>query len=73
MSLWLRVWMFIKKIQSDEILDKLRLRIVVIGYLNNKDLIGDTWSPKYSIRSLKLFLAGSVNHKAGVYQLDFIV
>ena len=33
------------KAQSDGSLDKLKLIIVVIVDLQNKDLIGDTWSP----------------------------
>ena len=33
------------KIQSDESLDKLKLRIVVRGDLQNKEMVGDTWSP----------------------------
>ena len=33
------------KIQSDGSLDKLKLIIVVGGYLQNKGLVGDTWSP----------------------------
>ena len=33
------------KIQSDGSLDKLKLRIVVRGDLQNKEMIGDTWSP----------------------------
>ena len=32
------------KIQSDGSLDKLKLRIVVRGHLQNKKLVGDTWS-----------------------------
>ena len=31
------------KIQSDGSLDKLKLRIVVRGYLQNKEMVGDTW------------------------------
>ena len=31
------------KIQSDGSLDKFKLRIVVRGYLQNKELVGDTW------------------------------
>ena len=31
------------KIQSDEILDKLKLRIAVIGDLQNKEIDGFTW------------------------------
>ena len=41
------------KIQSDESLDKLKLRIVVIGDLQNKKLVGYTWSPTASMRNLK--------------------
>ena len=33
------------KIQSDGSLDKLKLMIVVTGDLQNKEIIGDTWSP----------------------------
>ena len=31
------------KIQSNESIDKSKLIIVVGGYLQNKELIGDTW------------------------------
>ena len=60
------------KIQSDGSLDKLNLRIVVRGYLQNKEMIGDTWSPTASMRTLKYFLEDAAKHKAGVHQLDFI-
>ena len=43
------------KFQSDESLDKLKLRIGVRGDLQNKDLIGDTWSPTHFTRTLKYF------------------
>ena len=59
------------KIQSYGSLDKLKLIIVVRGDLQNKELVGDTWSPKSSMRTLKYFLAYAVNHKARVNQLDF--
>ena len=36
------------KIQSDGSLDKLKLRIAVRGDLQNKELVGDTWSPTVS-------------------------
>ena len=45
------------KIQSDGIIDKLKLIIVVIGDLHNKKLVKDTWSPTESMRALKYFLA----------------
>ena len=47
------------KIQSDGSLDKLNIIIVVRGYLQNKKLVGDTWSPTASMMALKYFLADS--------------
>ena len=35
-------------------------------------MIGDTWSPTASMRTLKYFLADAAKHKARVHQLDFI-
>ena len=61
-----------EKIQSDGSLDKLRLRIVVRGDLQNKEMVGDTWSSKASMRSLKYFLADAAKHKSRVRQLYFI-
>ena len=60
------------KIQSDGSLDKLKLRIVVRGDLHNNKLVGDTWSPTQSMRTLKYLFSDSVNHKAIVHQLYFI-
>ena len=60
------------KIQSDGSLDKLKLRIMVRGDLQNKELVGDTWSPTASMSTLKYFLADATKHKAIVHQLDFI-
>ena len=60
------------KIQYDGSLDKLKLRIVVRGDLQNKELFGYTLSPTASMRTLKYFLADTVKHKAIVHQLDFI-
>ena len=60
------------KIQSDGSLEKLKLRIVVRGYLQNKEMFGDTWSPKTSMSTLKYFLADAAKHKARVHPLDFI-
>ena len=61
-----------RKIQSDGSLEKLKMRIVVRLYLQNKELIRDIWSPTASIRTLKYFLADAGNHKARVRQLYFI-
>ena len=35
-------------------------------------MIGYTWSPRASMRTLKYFLADAAKHKARVHQLDFI-
>ena len=40
------------KIQSDGSLDKFKLRILVRGYLQNKEMVGDTCSPTASMRTL---------------------
>ena len=60
------------KIQSDESLDKLHLRIAVRGDPQNKELVGYTWSPTAYMRTLKYFLADTTKHKARVPQLYFI-
>ena len=57
------------KIQSDRSLEKLKLIIVVRGYIQNKKLVGDTLSSTDYVRTLKYFLAYSVKHKARVHQL----
>ena len=66
------MYVYKEKIQSDGCFDNLKLRIVVRGDLQKNDLIGDTWSPASSIRTLKKFLSDSVKNKARVHQLDFI-
>ena len=60
------------KIQSDGSIDKLKLRIFDRGDLQNKEMVGDTWSPTASMRSLKYFLADAAKNKARFHQLDFI-
>ena len=57
------------KIQSDGSLDNLKLIIVVREDLQNKELVGDTWSPKASMRTLEYFLADATKHKARYHQL----
>ena len=64
--------MYKAKIQSDGSLDKIKLRIVVRGDLHNKELVGYTWSPIASMRTLKYFLADATKYKARVYQLYVI-
>ena len=63
---------YIAKIHSYGSIDKLKLRIMVRGDMQNRELVGYTWSPTASTRSLKYFLAYAVKHKARVPQLDFI-
>ena len=60
------------KNQSDGSLDKLKLGIVVRLDLQNKELVGDTWLPTASMRTLKYFLADAAKHKTRVHQLCFI-
>ena len=60
------------KIKSDESLDKLNLRIVVRGYLLNKESVGDTWSPTDSMTTLRYLLSDVTKHKTIVHQLYFI-
>ena len=57
------------KMQYDGNLDKLKLRIVVRRDLHNKDLVGDTWSPTASMRTLTYFLADVTKHKAKFHEL----
>ena len=59
------------KIQSDGSLDKLKLRFVVRRDLNNKELVGDTWSPTASMRNFKYCLTDATKHKARIHQLYF--
>ena len=35
-------------------------------------MVGDTWSPTASMRTLKYFLAYAAKYKARVHQIDFI-
>ena len=58
--------------QSDESLDKHKMRIVVRGDLYNKELVGDTWSPTSSMRTLKYYFLNSTKQKARIIQLNFI-
>ena len=52
------------KIQSDGSPDKLKLRIVLGGDLQMKDIIGDIWSPIASMKTMTFFLVYSSQHKA---------
>ena len=60
------------KIQSDGSLDNLKLRTLVRGDLQNNEMVGETWSSRGSMKTLKYFLADAAKHKARVHQLDFI-
>ena len=59
-------------IQSDGSLAKFKLIILVRGYLQNRSIIGDTWAPTASMRTLNHFLSDNAKHKAIVHQLGFI-
>ena len=41
--------------------------------MQNKELVGDTWSQTASMRTLKYLLAYAAKHKARVNQFDIIV
>ena len=60
------------KIQSDGSFRKLKLIIVVSGYLYNKKLVGDTWSPTASMRTMNNLLMDTNKQKTRVHQLYFI-
>ena len=49
-------------IQSDDSLDKLNFRILVRDYFWNIEIIGDTWDPTASIKTMKYFLVDSINN-----------
>ena len=55
------------KIKSDGSLDKLKLRTVVRGDLQIKEMVGDTSSPTASMRTLKYFLVDTAKHKSRVH------
>jgi hypothetical protein len=60
------------KYKSDGSLDKLKVRIVVRGDLQDNTTSEDKWSPTASFRGLKMFLAHACRLKVRVRQLDFI-
>ena len=55
------------RIQSDGSLDKFKLRILVGEELYNKEMIGDTWYPTPSTRTLKYILTDVSKHKSRVH------
>ena len=46
--------------------------MIVREDLQNKEIIGDTWSPTAYMRTLNYFLADAEKHRARVHQIDFI-
>ena len=60
------------KTHSDGSLDRLKLRIVFIGDLQKKEMVGDTWSPTAFMRTLKYFLGDATKQRARVHKLYFI-
>ena len=67
-----RIDVYKANIKSYESLENLNLIIVVRGDLHNKEIIGDTWDPTVSMRTLKYFLAYDAKKKVRLHQLDFI-
>ena len=53
-------------------LDKLKLTIVVIEDLKNKEMVGNTFYPTASMRTLKYFLSYAYNNRSRLNRLDFI-
>ena len=53
----------------DGSIDRLKLRILVKGDLQNKENIGDTWSPTASMSNMSYLLADASNYKLIVHQL----
>ena len=60
------------RIRFDGSHDKLKLIFVVRADMQNKELVGDTWSSTASMRTWKYLLADAYKNKARVHQLDFI-
>ena len=60
------------RIQYDGSIDKLKLKIVLIWDLQNKEIVGDTWSPTALTRTLKYLLVYYSKQTIRVHQLDFI-
>ena len=60
------------RIQYDGIIYDLKLINVVRGDLQNKELVGNNWSPTASMMNLKYFLAEATKHTAVVHQFYFI-
>ena len=66
------MYIYKANIQSDRSLEKLKLRIVVRGDFQNKEMIGYTWDPTVSMMTMNYLLQDACMHKAIVHQLDFI-
>ena len=60
------------KIKFDGSINNLKSRIVVRRDLQNKEVVGYTWPPEASTRTLKYSLADAYKHKAWKKKLDFI-
>ena len=57
------------KIQSDGSLDKVKLIIVVRGDLKSKKMIGYTWAPTASMRTLKYLFVYYAKYKSIIHLL----
>ena len=59
-------------IKSDGRIESLKLRTVVRGDFQNKEMIVDTWYPAALMKILKYFLADYANRKARLHQLYLV-
>ena len=66
------MYVYKSKNQSDGSIEKIKMRTVLIGDLQNKEMIEDTWSTTASTKTLNYFLGYSSKHKVRVLQLYFI-
>ena len=57
------MYVYKAKIKSDGSLDRLKFRIVVRRYLQNKDMIGYNWSPTASMITMKYLLEDASKNK----------
>ena len=53
---------------------KLRYKLIIVvrGDMQNKELVGDTWSPTASMRTKKYSLSDATKYKSRVHHLYFI-
>ena len=60
------------EISSDRSIENLKLIILVIGDLQNQEMLGDTWDSTSSMKTLKYFLSYASKYKARVHLFYFM-